>query len=122
MITITLEGNTWEEIIAETAIVQDCARRLLRASIPAAKPDKGIVAPKKRECQDGPKKPVCAYCGAELGHAADSGPYGQLFCSSYCVDAYMDLIRNAALNRLGDVLCDYQLGPEERAEIMERVR
>jgi len=31
----------------------------------------------------------------------------------------MELIRNDALTRLGDVLEDYQLGPEERAEIME---
>lgn len=84
-------------------------------------PDEGIVAPDEREGQDGPKKPVCAYCGSELGHAADIGPYGQLFCSTCCVDAYMELIRNDALTRLGDVLEDYQLGPEERAEIMERV-
>lgn len=118
MITITLEGECWRDILREISIIQ--------ASVTGSRiedlTDEGIVAPDERSGQDGPKKPVCAYCGAELGHAADLGPYGQLFCSGYCVDAYMELIRNAALTRLGDVLCDYQLGPEERAEILERVR
>ena len=118
MITITLGGGCWQDILDEMTIIQNAAS----ASQPEAKPDEGIVAPDERERQDGPKKPVCAYCGSELGHATDSGPYGQLFCSSHCVDAYMELIRNAALTRLGDVLCDYQLGPEEMAEILERVR
>lgn len=118
MITITLEGESWQDILDEMTIIQNAAR----APRIEAKPDKGIVAPDDREGHDGPKKPVCAYCGADLGHAADLGPYGQLFCSSCCVDAYMELIRNAALTRLGDVLEDYQLGPEERAEILERMR
>jgi hypothetical protein len=117
-ISITLEGNTWQDILREMGIIEASVRGSRIEDLP----DEGIVAPDEREGQDGPKKPVCAYCGSELGHAADIGPYGQLFCSTCCVDAYTELIRNDALTRLGDVLEDYQLGPEERAEIMERVR
>ena len=117
-IVVTLEGNSWEDISREMGLIVE-ASRAPRIEVNLGK---GIVAPDEREGQDGPKKPVCAYCGSELGHAADIGPYGQLFCSTCCVDAYMELIRNDALTRLGDVLEDYQLGPEERAEIMERVR
>ena len=117
-ISIALEGESWRDILREMSIIEASVRGSRIEDLP----DKGIVAPDERGGQDEPKKPVCAYCGAELGHAADLGPYGQLFCSSYCVDAYMELIRNAAVTRLGDVLGDYQLGPEERAEILERVR
>jgi len=75
-ITITLEGNTWQDILVEMDIIQKAAR----AARIEAKPDKGIVAPDERE-----------------------GQY-------------------RLLGKLSEVLQGYDLGPEERAEILERMR
>lgn len=73
MITITLEGECWQDILVEMDIIQKAAR----ASRIEAKPDKGIVAPDEK--------------------------------------FYI-------LSRIRRVLDDYGLGPEEKAEILERVR
>jgi hypothetical protein len=76
MITITLEGNTWEDLLQEISIIQNAVKR----SRIEAKPDKGIVAPDERE-----------------------GQY-------------------RLLGKLSEVLQGYDLGPEEKAEILERMR
>jgi hypothetical protein len=73
MITITLEGECWRDILREMSIIEASVRGSRIEDLP----DKGIVA-----------------------------PYGR-FC---------------LLERLSHVLGDYGLGPEERAEILERVR
>lgn len=72
-ITITLEGNTWQDILVEMDIIQKAARA---ASI-EAKPERANIAKEARY--------------------------------------YL-------LDKLSQVLLDYGLGPEERAEILERMR
>lgn len=74
MITITLEGNSWREILREMSIIEAS----VRASRIEAKPDKRIVVSPKEEYH---------FIGV-----------------------------------LGRVLKDYSLGPEERAEILERMK
>jgi hypothetical protein len=69
MITITLEGESWRDILREMSIIED-----------RGKAGQGIVAPDERE-----------------------GQY-------------------RLLGKLSEVLQGYDLGPEERAEILERVR
>ena len=79
-IVVTLEGNSWEEILQEMRIVQECARNRPSTSRIEDNPGKGIVAPTERP-----------------GH-------------------------DALLRRLEWILGEYFLGPEERAEILERMR
>jgi hypothetical protein len=112
MITITLEGECWRDILDEMTIIQNAARD----SRIEAKPDKGIVAPDERSGQDGPKKPVCANCGCPLDYD-EFIAYGVRFCSKSCADLY-----DNAVSKLNRILAEYHLGPEERAEILERVR
>lgn len=126
MITITLEGNTWEEISREMCIAQEAIKR----SRIEAKPDKGIVAPDERECQDAPKKPVCAYCSDELSwHEYKRA--GKTFCSRECADRYEHSWEKAdcrkchreSLAELASILKGgYGLGPDEVYDILERVR
>jgi len=47
MITITLEGNTWEEIMQEMSIIQEAAR----ASRIEAKTEQANIAKDCRKCQ-----------------------------------------------------------------------
>ena len=72
-ITITLEGNSWEEILSEMSTIKEAVKR----SRIEDNPVKGIVAPKK--------------------------------------EYYF-------IGGLSRVLKDYNLGPGERAEILERMR
>lgn len=132
MITITLEGNTWKEIMQEMSIAQEAIKRARIED----NPGKGIVAPDERSGQDGPEKPVCAYCGVELGQAAVNSSTGELFCSVGCRARYDymeqagDIVADACQkcqadrhNKLMGILeSGYGLGPEEVAEILERVR
>ena len=76
MITITLEGGCWQDILREMSIIEASVRGSRIEDLP----DKGIVAPDERE-----------------------GQY-------------------RLLGKLSEVLQGYDLGPEERAEILERVR
>lgn len=76
MITITLEGESWRDILREMSIIEAS----VRASRIETKQDKGIVAPDERE-----------------------GQY-------------------RLLGKLSEVLQGYDLGPEERAEILERMK
>lgn len=112
MITITLEGNSWEEIMQEMSIAQEAIKR----SRIEDNPGKGIVAPDERSGQDGPKKPFCANCGCPLDYD-EFITYGVRFCSKSCADLY-----DNAFSKLNRILAEYHLGPEERAEILERVR
>jgi hypothetical protein len=73
MITITLEGECWRDILREMSIIEASVRGSRIEDLP----DEGIVAPDERFC---------------------------------------------LLERLSHVLGDYGLGPEERAEILGRVR
>ena len=131
MITITLEGNTWQDILREMTIIQNAAR----ASRIEAKPEWTNITKDERSCQDGPKKPSCPVCGKQVNEfdynehkwvANDRKEY----CSVKCSIAGRDIAERCSklqgkvydLETLGHVLEDYQLGPEERAEILERVR
>ena len=76
MITITLEGESWRDILREMSIIEASVRGSRIDDLP----DEGIVAPDERE-----------------------GQY-------------------RLLGKLSEVLQGYDLGPEERAEILERVR
>ena len=76
MITITLEGESWRDILREMSIIEASVRGSRIDDLP----DKGIVAPDERECQ------------------------------------------YRLLGKLSEVLQGYDLGPEEMAEILERVR
>ena len=80
MITITLEGESWRDILREMSIIQECARRASSAPRIDDLPEQTDIA---KDCQK---------------------------------------CRNEHLGRLQWVLGEYFLGPEERAEIMERVR
>ena len=73
MIRITLEGESWQEILQEMSIAQEAVKR----SRIEDNPGKEIVAPTER---------------------------------------------SRILVRLAALLTDYGLGPEERAEILERMR
>ena len=73
MIRITLEGESWQEILQEMSIAQEAVKR----SRIEDNPGKGIVAPTER---------------------------------------------SLILGRLDALLKNYDLGPEERAEILERMR
>ena len=97
-ISITLEGNTWQDILREMTIIQECARRASSAPRIDDLPERANIAKEERSGQDGAEKPVCAYCGSR----ADT------------IQSY--------IGKLSEVLKDYDLGPEERAEILERVR
>ena len=79
-ISITLEGNTWSDILREMSIIQECARRASSAPRIDDLPEQTDIA---KDCQK---------------------------------------CRNEHLGRLQWVLGEYFLGPEERAEILERVR
>lgn len=72
-ITVTLEGNTWQDILDEMTIIQDAA-----------------------------KCPRIDYLPGQTNIAKEARYY--------------------LLDKLSQVLLDYGLGPEERAEILERVR
>lgn len=76
-IVVTLEGNSWQEILQEMRIVQECARNRTSASRIEDNPGKVNVAPTER---------------------------------------------SLILGRLDALLKNYDLGPEERAEILERMR
>jgi len=73
---ITLEGNTWEEIMQEMSIIQEAAR----ASRIEDLPERTNIAKDCRKC------------------------------------------RSESLGKLQWILGEYFLGPEERAEILERMR
>ena len=130
MITITLEGNTWSDILREMSIIEASVRGSRIEDLP----DKGIVAPDDRECQGRPKKPVCAYCGVDLGEASVIDWHGNLFCSAACEHRHRcsseqtniakdcQKCRGESMGKLQWILGEYFLGPEERAEILERVR
>jgi hypothetical protein len=111
-ISIALEGECWRDVLREISIIQ--------ASVTGSRiedlPDKGIVAPDERSGQDGPKKSFCANCGCPLDHY-EFITYGVRFCSKSCADLY-----DNAFSKLNRILAEYHLGPEERAEILERVR
>jgi hypothetical protein len=79
-ISITLEGNTWQDILREMTIIQECARRASSAPRIDDLPERANIA---KDCQK---------------------------------------CRNEHLGRLQWILGEYFLGPEERAEILERVR
>ena len=139
MITITLEGESWRDILREMSIIEASVRGSRIEDLP----DKGIVAPDEREGHDGPKKPLCEYCGGPLDWD-EYISYGIRFCSKACADRYDHSHTNVAriddrpgqadiakayekcpesvLNRLRWILAEYFLGPEERAEILERMR
>ena len=106
MITITLEGESWQDILDEMTIIQNAAR----ASRIDAKPEDANIAKDCPTAHDEPKKPVCAYCRVGLGLGSTIDSLGRAFCSAACAD----MSRHDPY-RLG-------LGPEERVEIMERVR
>ena len=76
MITITPEGECWQDILDEMTIIQNAAR----ASRIEAKPEDANIA---KDCQK---------------------------------------CRSESLGKLQWILGEYFLGPEERAEILERVR
>ena len=76
MITIILEGNTWEEISREMDIAQEAIRR----SRIEAKPEDANIAKDYEKCPE------------------------------------------RLLRKLQWILGEYFLGPEERAEILERMR
>ena len=114
MITITLGGGCWQDILREMSIIEASVRGSRIEDLP----DKGIVAPDEREGQDEPKKPVCAYCGSRADTIQSYQNNGNVFCSWPCSDRY----DHSNLGKLSEVLKDYDLGPEERAEILERMK
>lgn len=134
MITITLEGESWRDILREMSIIEASVRGSRIDDLP----DKGIVAPDDREGQGRPKKPVCAYCGVDLGEASVIDWHGNLFCSAACEhrhrcsseqtniakDCQKCLRDNQVVTReiLKQIMRYCSLGPEEMAEILERVR
>lgn len=81
MITITLEGECWQDILDEMAIIQECARRASSAPRIEAKAEQTNIANPCRKCRD---------------------------------DRHNKL--------MGILESGYGLGPEEVAEILERVR
>lgn len=80
MITITLEGNTWEDLLQEISIIQECARRASSAPRIEDLPELTNIA---KDCQK---------CQGE---------------------------RQAVLR---SIMRYCSLGPEEMAEILERMR
>lgn len=123
MITITLEGECWRDILREMSIIEASVRGSRIEDLT----DEGIVAPDERSGQDGPKKPVCAYCGMDItAPTAIVGRNGNFFCCVRCVDRFDYIPAHQGkvydIETLRHILEDYQLGPEERAEILGRVR
>lgn len=126
MITITLEGECWRDILDEMTIIQNAAR----ASRIEAKPEWTNITKDERSCQDGPKKPSCPVCGKQVNEfdynehkwvAMDRKEY----CSVKCSIAGRNTTERRAKCQgkpLADIFAYYGLGPEEGAELLERVR
>jgi hypothetical protein len=126
MITITLEGECWRDILDEMTIIQNAAR----ASRIEAKPEWTNITKDERSCQDGPKKPSCPVCGKQVNEfdynehkwvAMDRKEY----CSVKCSIAGRNMTERRAKCQgkpLADIFAYYGLGPEEGAELLERVR
>lgn len=126
MITISLEGECWRDILDEMTIIQNAAR----ASRIEAKPEWTNITKDERSCQDGPKKPSCPVCGKQVNEfdynehkwvAMDRKEY----CSVKCSIAGRNMTERRAKCQgkpLADIFAYYGLGPEEGAELLERVR
>ncbi|MFA5458445.1 MAG: hypothetical protein WC261_12525 [Synergistaceae bacterium] len=183
MITITLEGDSWRDILREMSIIE--------ASVGGSRiedlPERTNIANEERSGQDGPKtpscpacgkqfnefdynehkwvamdrkeycsvtcsiagrnmaeqratapeepkKPVCAYCGVDLGEASVIDWPGNLFCSAACEHRHRcsseqtNMVKDCQKCRserqavLRSIMRYCSLGPEEMAEILERAR
>jgi hypothetical protein len=77
MISITVSGQSWQEIQAGIDIILEASRKPQDKGIDNSKQDERSV------CQES-KKPVCAHCGGKLGQAAIKDRDENLFCSSKC--------------------------------------
>ena len=113
-ISIALEGDSWQDILREMSIIEASVRGARIEDLP----EQTNIAKEERSGQDGAEKPVCAYCGSRADTIQAYQNNGNVFCSWPCSDRY----DHSNLGKLSEVLKDYDLGPEERAEIMERVR
>ena len=92
------------------------------------------MAEQRATAPEEPKKPVCAYCGVDLGEASVIYWHGNLFCSAACEHMHRcsseqtnvakdcQKCRSESMGKLQWILGEYFLGPEERAEILERMR
>lgn len=95
-----------------------------------AKPEWTNITKDERSCQDGPKKPSCPVCGKQVNEfdynehkwvAMDRKEY----CSVKCSIAGRNMTERRAKCQgkpLADIFAYYGLGPEEGAELLERVR
>lgn len=96
------------------------------------------MAEQRATAPEEPKKPVCAYCGVDLGEASVIDWHGNHFCSAACEhrhrrsseqtniakDCRKCLRDNQVVTReiLKQIMRYCSLGPEEMAEILERMR